>query len=626
MPTKTLYRSFLLLWMVLCPSAVFGQIRRVEPPNWWIGFEQQALQLMIYGEEVSTYKVSVDYPGVKLSAVHKADNPNYLFLDLQIDKKTKAGIMTILLEPEKGRKRRLKYELLGREGDASSLQGFNAKDVIYLITPDRFANGNPSNDQVPGMLEQEIDRSDDYARHGGDLRGIIDHLDYIEGMGFTAIWSSPLLENNMAEQSYHGYAITDYYAVDPRFGSLEDYQKLAKECERRGIKLIMDQVANHCGRNHWWMEDLPFGDWVNHQQAFEKGQTLPNSNHRRTTHQDPYASVSDQQGMTAGWFVEAMPDLNQQNKFLANYLIQNSIWWIETLRLGGIRQDTYPYPDKAFMAEWAGRIRREYPRFSIVGEEWSYNPLLVGYWQEGAQNKDGYQSNLPSSMDFPLQKALREALIEEESWDKGLIKLYEGLANDFHYSDPQALLLFTDNHDMDRISTQLGEDPALIRMALTFLLVSPRIPQVYYGTEILMQNSAKPGDHGLIRTDFPGGWEGDTLDAFKGENLSVHQKEMQEFLRKLLNFRKGSELIHNGRTKHFAPEQGTYAFFRYTDDEILMLLLNKNEEEKSLDLSRFKEMGITQMNYYDVWSEKTGKLSSHLRLPPRSTTLLLLKN
>jgi glycosidase len=622
-------RQRILLSLIVCvfllQTSLSAQVQRIEPPHWWVGFERTELQLLLYGENLQEYQISLDHPGVELVKVHQAHSPNYLFVDLKIAVDAQVGDLRFELRPPKGRKRILKYPLLQRQRPKETYRGFDSSDAVYLITPDRFANARPQNDQINGMREQGVDRSNDYARHGGDIAGIQQHLHYVEEMGFTALWSSPLLENDMPEQSYHGYAITDYYGLDPRFGTLEEYKALARESRERGIKLIMDQVANHCGRYHWWMSDLPFSDWVNHQEHFEAGERLPNSNHRRTVHQDLYASEIDSKGMTEGWFVDAMPDLNQRNPYLAEYLIQNSIWWIETLQLGGIRQDTYPYPDKQFMSEWAGRIRKEYPFFSIVGEEWSYNPLLVGYWQEGAQNKDGYQSNLPSSMDFPLQKALSEALSEPENWNTGLIKLYEGLANDFHYPDPQKLFLFADNHDMDRIATQLKEDPALVRMAMAFLLVSPRIPQIYYGTEIGMQNSAKPGDHGLIRTDFPGGWEGDLKNAFTGQGLSEEEMAMQTYLKKLLQFRKSSKAIHAGKTKHFAPEQGTYVLFRYTEEEALMLVLNKNQGSHELEISRYAEMGWGAGTYTDVLSGQTQLVERTLSLPPKSASLFIYK-
>jgi glycosidase len=406
----------------------------------------------------------------------------------------------------------------------------------------------------------------------------------------------------MPEQSYHGYAITDFYQVDPRFGTLENYVQLAEQGRERGIKLIMDQVLNHCGRNHWWMSDLPFSDWINKQEYFTKGLDVPNTNHRRTVNQDPYASVVDSKLMDEGWFVPSMPDLNVTNPFLGRYMIQNSIWWIETLGLGGIRQDTYPYINKYFSAAWAGAILNEYPDFNIVGEEWSYNPLLVGYWQDGAHNRDGYKSNLPSSMDFPLQRTLSGALTEAERWDTGLVRLYEALANDFYYANPLQILLFGDNHDMDRLFTQVGESPELLEMAIAYIAVAPRIPQFYYGTEIQMQNSAKPGDHGLIRTDFPGGWAGSIQNGFTGEGLTDQQRKTQQTLKTLLNFRKENSALHNGSTLHFAPENGTYLLARRSDNQTVLLILNKNEQPVTLDLTRFSELNLEGKTVTDIIS------------------------
>ena len=618
------FYGWLLFVFVLAMTTVHGQVERIEPPNWWVGFEDNRLQLLLKGQDLGTFEVALDHPQVQLQGVHKADSPNYLFLDLYIPPATPPGRMEIHLKREGRKAIRFAYELKERLHDKAYYKGFSSEDVIYLITPDRFANGDPSNDRVAGLREDRIDRKDDYARHGGDIRGIINHLDYIDDMGFTALWSSPLLENDMPEQSYHGYAITDFYRVDPRFGTLEVYKELASKARQKGIKLIMDQVANHCGLHHWWMEDLPFSDWINEQPVFERKGRVKVSNHRRTTNQDIYASDRDREDMSNGWFVSAMPDLNQKNPFMASYITQNSIWWIETLELGGIRQDTYPYPDKDFMASWAKRIMTEYPDFSIVGEEWSYNPLLVGYWQQGAENRDGYTSYLRSAMDFPLQQALVDALTETEDWDSGWITLYEALANDFHYASPHELLMFADNHDMDRIYTQLEEDAVLTKMAMAFVLLSPRIPQVYYGTEILMENTQQPDSHGLIRSDFPGGWEGDTVDAFSGAGLSEASSDMQEFLRKILHFRKGEPVIHMGKTKHFAPEDGIYVLFRYSENRTVALIMNKNEKPVQLELSRFSEMGLDGKRMYDPI--KGGEMVWENQIPLETKGVLLLTN
>ena len=609
---------------------MISQVERIEPPNWWIGFEETNLQLLIKGDNISIALPEIRYEGITIEKVHKGDSPNYLFIDLNINAETKPGKFDIIFKFKNQKNKRYPYELKSREKASSEFIGFNSSDVIYLITPDRFSNGDPSNDISNGLLEKTIDRKNDYARHGGDLRGIIDHIDYIKDLGYTSVWPTPVLINDMPKSSYHGYAITDYYKVDPRFGTLNEYIELSAKLKENGMKLIMDQVANHCGLEHWWMKDLPFDDWVNNQKNFEANrkdwnwETNIASNHKRTTNQDLYASEIDKKGNSDGWFVSAMPDLNQRNPFLAKYIIQNSIWWIETLELGGIRQDTYPYPDKNFMSDWAGAIMNEYPNFSIVGEEWSYNPLLVAYWQTGNKNKDGYESHLKSTMDFPMQKVIIEALNEEESWDNGFVKIYEGLANDFNYTTPKDILIFLDNHDKSRVFTEFGEDVTKTKMALGYMLCLPRIPQVYYGTEILMDDTAKPGDHGLIRTDFPGGWQEDTVNAFTGEGLSNDQKDMQSFLKKVLNYRKSSDAIHNGKTVHFAPDNGIYTLFRIMDDEVVALILNKNESTL-LDLSKFEEIGLQGKTVRNVITGEELVWDTTLNLDSKGITVLTTK-
>jgi len=580
-------------------------LERVEPPNWWIDFKNTTLQLLVKDDTIGASKPSINYRGVTIDKFYTARSKNYLFIDITIDETVKAGKFDITFTFDDNSKKTHTYELKSREKSAEDYIGFDSSDAIYLITPDRFANADVTNDNgsvnsktkdtgtsVYFLKETTINRADDYARHGGDIKGITNHIDYIYDMGFTAIWSTPLLTNNMPRSSYHGYAITDLYEIDPRFGNLADYRALADKLREKGMKLIMDQVANHCGSEHWWMKDLPFEDWVNYQQNFLKKGDLITSNHRRTSNQDSYASKQDKKEMAEGWFVPTMPDLNQKNPYMAKYIIQNSIWWIETIGLGGIRQDTYPYPDKNFMSNWAGAIMNEYPNFSIVGEEWSYNPLLVGYWQNGAKNKDGYVSNLKSTMDFPMQKAMIDGINEVESWDTGLVKLYEGLANDFHYATPKDIMVFLDNHDKSRLFTEVKEDVTKAKMALSYMLVLPRIPQIYYGTEILMNDTAKPGDHGLIRTDFPGGWNGDQVNAFTETGLSKDKKEMQNFTKKILNYRKSSKAIHEGKTVHFAPFMGTYFLFRIKDDETVVHIINKNDKPIRIDLKRYAEVGL----------------------------------
>ncbi len=598
---------------------------RVEPPHWWIGFENDTLQLLVKSENIQHSAVDTASEAVEIIEVHNADSPNYLFVDLKINKSASPEVVKLVFSTPDGVSHQLDYELKARPKAAQSYQGFNSEDAIYLITPDRFSNGNPNNDTHSNLLEKHIDRSDDYARHGGDIKGILDHLDYIDDMGFTAIWSCPVLTNDMPSGSYHGYATTDYYQIDPRFGTLNEYKTLVEEARKRDIKVIMDQIVNHCGLHHWWMKDLPFKDWVNFQDEFLAGQPTIYSNHRRTTNQDIYASDSDKKGMTHGWFVGTMPDLNQKNPFMSTYIIQNSIWWVEEMGLGGIRQDTYPYADKAFLRQWAGAIMREYPNFSIVGEEWSFNPLLIGYWQNDPNQKHGYISNLTSTMDFAMLDHIKKGVSQQESWDTGLVKIYEGLANDFHYPNPEAIMLMLDNHDMSRIFTELKGDILQTKMALSILLTLPRVPQLYYGTEILMQDFDNPGDHGLIRTDFPGGWAGDSTNAFTGEGLTENQKEMQSFLKTLLNFRKNSPSIHHGRTLHFAPKNGIYALFRVLKDEVTMLILNKNDDPVHLDLTRFDELNNKGKTFRDVLNDRTFVWDSTLTLPAKGSYILTSK-
>ena len=611
-------KSIKIIFLIFAIN-INAQIDIVHPPNWWIGFENQNLQLLVKGEKINTYEFDIKYPGVKIKQIHKADSPNYLFIDLFISKKTKPGIFK--LKFAKGNSLlTYDYRLDFKRTLSNQSQGFDSSDVIYLITPDRYANGDYSNDIINDLQENRIDRKDDYARHGGDLRGIFKNIDYIQKMGFTSMWLNPVLINNMKEGSYHGYATTDYYTVDPRFGTLEEYINLSKASADSNVKLIKDIILNHCGLYHWWMNDLPFDDWLNNQEIYLTStesnieENTVYSNHRRSTIQDIYAAEVDYRGMLDGWFVSTMPDLNQRNKFMAEYLIQNSIWWIEMLNLSGIRQDTYPYAEKEFMKIWAGRIMKEYPKFNIVGEEWSYNPLRIAYWQHGNKNKDGYESNLKSVMDFAMQKAIFEGINEEEDWNTGLIKIYENLANDFYYKDPSSLLIFNDNHDMSRIYTQMNEDMVKTKMAISLMLILPRIPQILYGTEILMQDTAKPGDHGLIRTDFPGGWNNDKVNAFTQQGLKKEQIEMQKFLKKILNFRKKSSAIHKGKTIHFSPNDGVYLLFRINNEETTFLIINKNESSVNISLDHYKELDLKGKIFKNIISNENFTWDKSLEL------------
>lgn len=610
--------STIILWIAPFLIKAEYSVSRLEPPCWWTGMKNTGLQLLVYGPGISQLIPAIDYPGVSIHEVISVDSPNYLFISLNIDENTQPGEFSILFSEGRKTVIRHPYRLYAREEGSAQRQGFSPRDVIYLVTPDRFANGDPSNDNVSGYLET-ADRSKSGGRHGGDLAGIISRLDYISEMGFTSLWLNPVLENNMPRTSYHGYAITDYYRIDPRYGSNEQYRELSLKAREKGIGLIMDMVENHCGAEHWWMKDLPAGDWINHRGKF-KG-----TNHRRTTVQDPYAAPSEKDLFHDGWFVPDMPDLNQKNPLLATYLIQNTIWWIEFAGLSGIRQDTYSYPDKDFMARWSCAVMEEYPAFSIVGEEWSLNPSIVSYWQEGKVNPDGYSSCLGSLMDFPLQAALRQGLTEDDAiYTDGLIRMYETLANDFLYADPSKLVIFADNHDMSRFYSQVGEDPALFRMGMAYILTMRGTPQVYYGSEVLM-TSPGPRDDGVIRSDFPGGWQGDTVNAFTGEGLTKDQLENMLFLKKMLNWRKNSACIHSGSLMHFNPENGTYVYFRYNESETVMVVINKNREDVYLETGRFAGVIGDRKEARDVISGSRFPLALQLQVPARNVLILELR-
>ena len=595
-------------------SAGADGIERVEPPFWWQGFKNSELQLLVHGEDIGALSVDVDYAGVEVTRVERGDSPNYLFVYLEIGASADPGSFEIKFTgPERTLSR--SYELRKKNPDPAYTRAFTSADVVYLITPDRFANGDESNDSIDGY-DDRLNREDDYGRHGGDIAGVLQHLDYISDMGFTQVWLNPILENAVARASYHGYSTTDYYRVDPRFGSNESYREFVAAARDKGIGVIQDMIVNHAGSGHWWSDDLPTSAWYN----------LPNSktvtSHARTTNQDPYASAFDKAAHADGWFVETMPDLNQKNPLLADYLIQNTIWWIEYVGLSGIRQDTYPYPDKYFMSEWTRRIMDEYPHFNIVGEEWSPSPAITSYWQRGKNNHDGYKSSLPSVMDFPLQIAMKHSLTDpEKPWGSVWTPVYEMLGHDFLYPDPFNLMIFPDNHDMSRIYTQLGDDYERFRMAMVFYLTMRGIPQIFYGTEILMSH---PGteSHGALRMDFPGGWDDDNKNAFTGEGLSDLQREAQTFVRKLLNWRKDKTVIHDGKLMQFTPIRNVYAYFRYDNDETIMVIFNRGEDAQTIETARFAERIGGASRGVDVISGEAYDVSESLTLQPRSVLLL----
>lgn len=592
------------------------KIDRVEPPFWFAGMNHQQLQIMIHGDQVGELEPVFEYSGVSTDSVVRVSNPNYLFIYLKISKKARIGSFLISFRKGTETRARYEYKLESRAAGSASRAGFNNSDVIYLITPDRFANGDAANDNMPGMNEKS-NRQDKNGRHGGDIRGVINHIDYIADMGFTALWLNPVLENNQYSASYHGYSMTDFYQTDPRFGTNEDYLELSRVAGRNGIKLIMDQVMNHCGSEHWWMKDLPCSDWIHNKGLFTP------TNHRRTTLNDPYSAQSDRSVFEDGWFVPTMPDMNQGNHLLGDYLIQNSIWWIEYAGLSGIRHDTHPYAGKDFMARWTCRIMDEYPDFNIVGEEWTENPAILAKWQKGKVNPDGYVSCLPSLMDFPLQMSLSRALNEKETWSDGYIRLYEMLSNDFLYQDPYNFVVFPDNHDIDRFYTQVNKDIGLFRLGITYILTIRGIPQIQYGTEVLLSNAVR-GDHALIREDFPGGWTGDPVNGFTGEGLNKDQVETREFMKNLLNWRKNNPVIHTGKLLHYSPADGLYVYFRYDKTNKVMVALNKSDKPVRINPLSYPEMLSGADSGTDVITGKSGSIKDWL-ISPKSPAVIVLK-
>jgi len=539
------------------------------------------LQLMVRGKNIGETRVQLKAEGVKLERVSAVENPNYLFLDLSVSESAKAGFFEISFLKSGKVIHTVNYELKVRKQGSALRQGFTSADAIYLLMPDRFANGDPANDNIPGMLEN-ADRKNPDGRHGGDLEGIIQHLDYFNELGVTALWLNPVLENNMPANSYHGYAITDFYQVDPRLGGNEKYLELVEKAHKKDLKIIMDMVFNHYGTAHKWTNDLPMSDWVNQWPEFTR------SNYRGGTLTDPYAAAADQDKMLRGWFDVTMADLNQRNPFVANYLIQNSIWWIEYADLNGIRMDTYPYSFKEFMQEWMQRIRTEYPDFSVVGEVWLNSGPMVAYWHDQKHNFDGFNSHLNYVMDFPLKSAISRAFNEANGWSSGVNALYESLSMDFVYGDPNTIMNFLDNHDMDRIATTLGEDIKKQKMAATFLLTVRGVPQLYYGNELGTPGVEHKG-HGQMRNDFSGGWPDDSKNAFTSEGRSPDENELWNHFRTLLHYRKNTTALQNGKMTHYIPEDGVYVYFRSDEKQTIMIVLNNNNQEKTIKTARFAE-------------------------------------
>ena len=577
--------------------------------------EYPEIQLLIHGEDISGLEPAVDYPNITAGEVIRVENPDYLFFNLTLDNIVSPGTFEISFTANGEKVAGYEYKLLEREDGSRERKGFDKTDVIYLLMPDRFANGDPANDNMPGMLEK-ADRSNPDGRHSGDIKGISEHLDYISDLGVTALWINPLLENNNPKYSYHGYAITDFYNVDPRFGTNDDYKNLVGNAHQKGLKVIMDMIFNHASVYNWLIRDLPSDDWIHKFDKFTR------SNFRASTIPDPHASEYDKDIFLTGWFDTHMADLNQNNELLVNYLIQNSIWWIEYSGIDGIRIDTQPYSEKDFITKWSKRVFDEYPGFNVVGEAWLQKESITAYFQKDAPNRDGYNSGIPSVTDFPMYYALSKAFNQKDGWTEGLASIYYVLAQDFLYSAPEENLIFCDNHDLDRIYSSLNEDFNKWKMAMATLLTMRGIPMIYYGTEILMTGRAGDG-HGFIRKDFPGGWPGDKDDAFTKEGRTKEQNEAFGYLQNLLKWRKDNKAVHFGELKHFVPANDVYVYFRHNDDKCVMTALNNSPNAvRALDTGKFSEC-LKEFNYaVNVITGDVIKYLDAFSLPPKSVMVL----
>ncbi len=555
--TKKNWVLYLLLILPLLSQA--QTISRIEPSNWWVGMNWNTVTLLVYGKEIQNLQPEVKYNGVKVLKIEKVENPNYLFITLEISPQTLVGNVKIDFKKNEKTFISKNFPLLAREKNSANRQSFSPKDAILLIVPDRFSDGDPDNDVIHGMKENTMDRNDDYKRHGGDIRGIINHLDYILSLGYTQIWNTPLTENDQPQYSYHGYAATDFYKIDPHFGTNEQFKVLVQEAKKRGMGIIWDVVLNHCGDEYYFIKDLPSQNWINYPE------TKTQCNFLKTTITDPYAALIDKKEYTDGWFDTHMPDLNQRNPLMAKYLIENTIWWIEFSGVSGIREDTYSYADKDFLATWSKTILDEYPNLNIVGEEMTRNVSLTSYWQKDKINLDGYKSYLPTLMDFALNDNIVSCLKGKNEWFSTWRIVYEGIAQDYQFPHPEDQLIFPDNHDLDRFYSRLNKNFDDWKLGIAMYMTMRGIPEFLYGTEILMINE-KPGDDGERRGDFYGGWSTDLKNAVTGIGLTAEEKEAQKFFSKLLNWRKTSEAIHNGKFKHYAPgKNDVYVYFRYDE-------------------------------------------------------------
>ncbi|TAH02390.1 MAG: alpha-amylase [Sphingobacteriales bacterium] len=610
-------KSVFLFFLSFIVNLTYAQptaLQAVEPMFWWTGMQNPNLQLLVYGKNISKKTVTLNYAGVKLVKVNKVENPNYLFLDVVISATAKAGKFAINFSSPQGKPLQYIYELKQKENNKNRIQGVTNQDLIYQLMPDRFANGDKSNDIVLGMKETALNRDSMFYRHGGDLQGIINHLDYIKELGATAIWLTPEVENDMPNASYHGYAVTNHYQIDKRFGSNALYKTFVDKAHQQGLKVIKDVVHNHCGIEHWFIKDLPMKNWVhqwpNYTQTTYKDQTV----------MDPYVAQADKKEMLDGWFVPTMPDFNQANPYVQNYINQNIIWWVQYAGIDGLRLDTYAYNDIKYMASWAKQIKAEFPNLSIFGETLVNTVVSQAYFTEGNTINQGINTNLPGITDVQIKDAIYDVLNGKYDWTTGVNRLYTVLSNDFIYKDASRNVTFLDNHDMSRFYSIVGEDIKKYKSGLAMLLTTRGIPQIYYGTEILMKNFSNPD--GLVRADFPGGWASDSTNKFLASGRTNQENEAFNYLKTLANYRKNTTALQTGKLVQYVPQSGVYVYFRYDKQKTVMVIVNSNNKVTNLKTNRFNEQIGGFKTAKNVIDGTTFAILETLEVPA-STTLIL---
>ncbi|MDD6541253.1 MAG: glycoside hydrolase family 13 protein [Prevotella sp.] len=613
---KKLFATIGLLLFFMAMNAKVD-ITRIEPENWFAGMKNPQVQLMVYGHNIREAQVSTDYPGAKIDSLVRLDSPNYLLIYINLNG-AKPGNMPLTFT-QGGSKKRVMYAIKPRTMQGEDRKGFTNADVLYMLMPDRFANGNPKNDVVKGMRDELCNRNEPSLRHGGDIEGIRQHLDYFKELGVTALWFTPLLENDRPADegkysTYHGYATTNYYRVDPRFGTNDDYKALVSEAHQKGLKVVMDMIFNHCGDYHPWNLDAPSKDWFNNPNYGLQ------TSYKLTPVLDPYASKVDMRETVDGWFVKSMPDLNQRNPHLMRYLIQNSEWWIETVGIDGIRMDTYPYADRDAMALWMKTLNDEYPNFNTVGETWVTEPAYTAAWQKDSKLSKT-NSNLKTVMDFAFFDRLSMAKHEEtDDWWKGLNRIYNVLCYDYLYTNPSSVMAFIENHDTDRFLGN-GKDSTALKQAYALLLTMNRIPQLYYGTEVLM-NGTKEVTDGNVRKDFPGGFPGDTHNCFTREGRTRAENAMFDWTSRLLHWRQGNEAISKGKQTQFIPWHGVYVLARQYKGKNVMTILNGKKQAAKMEVGRYAEIIGTHTTARNVITGQAVDLSKDIELTPRETLII----